>query len=76
MSESSHAAEVTKQDRRISKAMVQEENDIKDAVAGSSSEPKLDFHLTDSRKRYHDNALEGKGRKKKNTTVVEWLTQE
>jgi len=67
MSKSSHAAEVTKQDRRISKAMVQEENDIKDAVAGSSSEPKLDFHPTDSRKRYHDNALEGKGRKKKKT---------
>ena len=44
MSEHSDAAEVNKSDQRIFKATLQEENDIKDAIAASSSMPELSFH--------------------------------
>ena len=40
----SDAVEVMKLDRRTSKTMLQEENDIKDVVAASSSKPKFGFH--------------------------------
>ena len=40
----SDAVEVMKLDRRTSKTMLQEENDIKDVVAASSSKPELGFH--------------------------------
>jgi len=43
MSKSLGAAEVTKSDLRISKAMLQEENNIEDAAAASSRKPELSF---------------------------------
>jgi hypothetical protein len=44
ISESPDAAEVTKSDLRTSKATLQEENDIEDAIAASSGKPELSFH--------------------------------
>jgi hypothetical protein len=44
MSKLSNAAEVTKSDRKISKTTLQEENNIKDVIAASSSKAELDFH--------------------------------
>jgi hypothetical protein len=44
MFKSSDAVEVIKPDRRISKATLQKENDIKDTVAASSGKPRIGFH--------------------------------
>jgi hypothetical protein len=44
ISESPDAAKVTKSDLRTSKATLQEENDIEDAIAASSGKLELSFH--------------------------------
>jgi hypothetical protein len=61
------ATEITKSDRRTSKTTLQEENDIKNTVAVSSSKLELGFHLEIHQNlcRYHRQYLQEENRRKK-----------